>query len=94
MQDKTATEELKQWLLAAPDNQLDKCMFPLIEKWKHPIKAVQVLEVLDRCACFALASGWMMGVLHSLLRICIEDEGYENYNDLRAKADQPWLPLV
>ena len=59
--------ELKRILLSAPDDQLDHCMFPLIEKWNDIPTALQILEVLDHCIHASLASGAVITVLQTLL---------------------------
>lgn len=61
-------------LLEAPDGHLDVSMFPLIEKWGDPFKAIEVLEVLDKCIYAALASGFVIQVLATILDKTIEDE--------------------
>lgn len=61
-------------LLTAPDHVLDAQAKPLIEKWSMPIKAIEVLEVLDMCARYAWASGFVMKVLHSLLVDALQRE--------------------
>jgi hypothetical protein len=59
---------IKEHLLAAPDSQLDAQMFPLIEKWDEPVKAIQVLEVLDWCIFCSLASGLVVRLLRKLYK--------------------------
>ena len=66
--------ELKQMLLTAPDGQLDASMFPLIEKWNDEPTALQILEVLDHCVYSALASGFVMVLLESMLDIAMKQE--------------------
>lgn len=55
-------KEFTKLLLESPDTQLDASMKPLIEKWSDPPKAVQILEVLDRCIFSSLASGFIVKV--------------------------------
>lgn len=57
---------LKQLLLEAPEEHLDKSMKPLIEKWSNPPKSLEVLEVLDKCVYWCLASTLSMTVLESM----------------------------
>ena len=66
--------DLKQMLLAAPDGQLDSSMFPLIEKWDDQPKAIQILEVLDKCIYYALASGFVIGALEVMLDAAMKSE--------------------
>lgn len=65
---------LKMLLLKAPDTQLDHSLFPLIEKWDDTPKAIQVLEVLDKCIFYGAASGFTVSVLEELLRITMKLE--------------------
>jgi hypothetical protein len=69
------TPELKAMLLAAPDSQLDASMFPLIEKWDMPPKALQILEVLDHCIHCALASGFTVTLFQVMLDEAMTNEG-------------------
>jgi len=85
---------MKEMLLTASDRQLDKAMFPLIQKWDSPPKAIQILEVADRCACFALASDFMMVIFNMELEVALKREGYLNLQDFRDKEECPWMPLV
>ena len=65
---------LKNLLLQASDDQLDASMFPLIEKWddKGPTP-IQVLEVLDKCARYSLASGFTMQTLGVVYELTLAD---------------------
>ena len=65
---------LKEALLKAPDSQLDACMFPLIEKWDDNPTALQILEVLDECIYSALASGFVIVLLETMLDVAIKEE--------------------
>lgn len=77
--------ELVTLLLKAPDDHLDASMFPYINEWDTPPKAVQVLEVLDYCVHAGLASGLVMTVLETLLRDAIEAE-QTTYEEVVKKA--------
>jgi hypothetical protein len=59
--------DLKALLLEAPNDHLDHSMFPLIEKWDDEPKAIQILEVLDKCIYYALASGFAVQALQVML---------------------------
>jgi hypothetical protein len=59
--------DLKKWLLQASDNQLDFRMIPMIEKWDDDPKAIQILEVLDKCIYASLASEIVISVLQIML---------------------------
>lgn len=68
--------EMKKMLLVAPDGQLDKSMFPLIKKWDEPnVKSIQILEVLDHCIYAALASGFTINLLQTMLDMALANEG-------------------
>ncbi len=67
--------EMKKMLLIAPEDQLDKSMFPLIEKWSEPeVKAIQILEVLDHCIHAGLASGFTINLLQTMLDLSLLNE--------------------
>lgn len=77
---------LVKTLLEAPDRELDASMKPLIEKWDDPEpKAIQILEVLDSCARYSLASGFTMQVLNTMLHRAIEGENLK-YEELITHA--------
>jgi hypothetical protein len=65
---------IKQNLLTAPESQLDASMKPLIEKWDDKPTALQILEVLDHCIYAALASGFVIKMLQTLLDIAMTNE--------------------
>jgi hypothetical protein len=68
--------DLKKILLSAPDTQLDKQMFPLIEKWDEPnATSLQILEVLDQCIFASLASGFVVNLLQTLYDVALKNEG-------------------
>lgn len=68
------SQELRDMLLQAPDSQLDKSAHPLIEKWSTPVKAIELLEVLDHCVYSALASGLILNTLSALMHKAMVDE--------------------
>lgn len=68
-------KELKNMLLQAPDNQLDKSMKPLIEKWDDNATSIQILEVIDHCVHGGLASGFTMNLLNTIYDLALKDEG-------------------
>jgi hypothetical protein len=70
----TDSQQIKEMLLRAPDGQIAHSLFPLIQQWDTPPRAIQILEVLDQSARYALASDFAMGVLDKLLQIAIETE--------------------
>lgn len=66
---------LVKLLMIAPDSQLDESMKPLVAKWDDPPKALQILEVLDKCAHAALASDFTMEVIDTLWERACDREG-------------------
>jgi hypothetical protein len=66
--------DLKTLMLQAPNEQLDHSMFPLIEKWDDVPKAIQILEVLDNCIYYALASDFAVKALQIMLDYAMENE--------------------
>jgi hypothetical protein len=72
---KTILGEVIEMLLEAPDSQLDSSVFPLIEGWDNPPTSLQILEVLDKCVYYGLASGFVIDILDTLLNDRLEDEG-------------------
>ena len=72
-------ESVVPLLLSAPDSQIDKVVFPLIEKWTKPIpKAIEILEVLDKCIYSSLSSGFVINVLETLYVEALKVEGSAN----------------
>lgn len=64
---------LKQHLLTAPESQLDPAMREYIQvEWKVDPTALQILEVLDKCIHFALASGLVVMLLESMLSAAMQ----------------------
>ena len=76
---------IKDLLLAAPEEELDPSIFPLIETWEEPPTTLQVLEVLDHCVYFALAGDFVMNVLNTLLAAGIKGEN-TTYEEVVMKA--------
>jgi hypothetical protein len=75
--------ELKTMLLAAPDTQLDACMFPLIEKWDEPQPtSIQILEVLDQCIFASLASDFVVFLLQGIYAGRLDAEGITHEDNL------------
>lgn len=66
---------LKQLMLEAPEGQLDPSVLPLIEKWDDEPKAIQILEVLDECIHYGLASGFVVSSLQTMLEFALKNEG-------------------
>jgi hypothetical protein len=61
-------------LLSAPESQLDAAMRPLIERWSKPPKAIEVLEVLDKCIHGSLASGFVVSTLQIIYDARLTEE--------------------
>lgn len=66
---------LKQLMLEAPEGQLDPSMLPLIEKWDSEPKAIQILEVLDKCIYYGASSDFVVSVLQIMLEYSMAAEG-------------------
>lgn len=62
-------------LLDAPDRTLDASMFPLIQKWSDPPRAIEILEVVDKCIYGSLAANWVVYMLQTRLDSALETEG-------------------
>lgn len=67
-------QKVIDYLLIAPDSQLDAAMKPFISKWQNPPKAIEILEVLDYCIHDALASGIVVIVLQTMYNAAIKIE--------------------
>lgn len=65
---------IKEMLLTAPNEQLDPCMFPIIERWSDEPTSLQLLEVIDKCIYASLASGFVVSLLQTLLEVAMERE--------------------
>lgn len=68
-------KEIIDQLKEAPESQLDRSMLPLICRWSDPPKAIEVLEVIDKCVHGGLASGFAMQVLQVVYDTALRDEG-------------------
>jgi hypothetical protein len=68
-------KEIVEYLLTAPDSQLDAQMKPLIQKWNDPPTALQILEVLDYCIHGSLASGFVVALLQTIYDMACKVEG-------------------
>jgi hypothetical protein len=66
---------LKELFLQAPDDQMDACLKPLIEKWSDPVTALEVLEVLDKAIQGGLTSGFATYALQEMYQSTLEAEG-------------------
>lgn len=69
------TNDFIDHLLKAPDRELDACTFNFISKWKEYVDSVDILYVLDICARYSLASGFMIQTLDLLLQESAKLEG-------------------
>lgn len=76
---------MKEMLLQAPDGHLDPSMFPYIEQWSDEPTALQILEVLDKCVFAALASGFVIQVLETMLDTAMRAEN-TTHEELVKKA--------
>lgn len=76
---------IKELLLQAPDRQLDKSIFPLIEKWDDEPTAIQILEVLDQMIYASLGSGLVFVLLQGLYKTALEREG-KTHKEMEALA--------
>lgn len=77
---------LKEHLLTAPDDQIDKSMFPLIKKWDDAPTSIQILEVLDNCIYASLASGFVVTLLQTLYTTALANEGKKHEANLPLAA--------
>lgn len=76
--------DAKQIFLSAPDTQLDASLKPLIEKWSDPPSALQLLEVLDKCIRYALASGFVVSALQVMYDAQMKREGITHEEAIRS----------
>ena len=75
MNDKYDVTNLIELLLVTTEEQLDPSMLPLIEKWDRPTpKAVEVLEVLDKCIFSSLCTDFVVGVLQTIYDNALKNE--------------------
>lgn len=80
--DEMSGVDIKTLLLAAPDNQLDASMHPLITGWDEPPTSIQVLEVLDRCIHGSLASSFLVSTLQAVYDMACEREGKQHQDNV------------
>lgn len=66
---------IRELLLSAPQSQLSKHARALVFRWSEPPKAVEVLEVLDKCVHFAWSSGFVVTMLELELNEAMRREG-------------------
>lgn len=66
--------DLKQLWLEAPEDQLDRSMIVLIEQWSEQPKAIEILEVVDMCIHYGLASDFVVASLQVMLDAAIINE--------------------
>ena len=59
--------ELKQLLLDAPEDQIDAGARQSIATWSEPPKALEIFRTLDECVYGAMASGFVVQVLETML---------------------------
>lgn len=79
---------LIELLLVAPDDQLDPSLRPLIEQWDRPIpKAIQVLEVLDKCVYYSLCTDFVVSVFDTIYENALENE---KTNTVEVEARATW----
>ena len=66
--------ELKQLLLDAPEDQIDAGARQLIATWSEPPKALEIFRTLDECVYGAMASGFVVQVLETMLVVQSKEE--------------------
>ena len=72
------SKTLKQLLMTAPPGQIDDSMKVLIDKWDEPVKAIQVLEVLDKCVRYSLASSFAIVLLEMIYNDALANESLKH----------------
>lgn len=76
---------LHSLLLLAPDDHLDASMIELVKGWSDPPTPLQILEVLDKCTNYALASDLAMNAILALYHEAL-DEAEMQHEDLLSNA--------
>lgn len=76
---------LKELLLQAPAGHIDKSALDLIQTWDDPPKAIQILKTLDMCVHAGLCTGFVIGVLETMLNAAMKEEGI-TYEDVVKEA--------
>lgn len=66
--------ELKQLLLDAPKDQIDAGARQSIATWSEPPKALEIFRTLDECVYGAMASGFVIQVLETMLTVQSQEE--------------------
>ena len=66
--------ELKQLLLDAPEDQIDAGARQSIATWSEPPKALEIFRTLDECVYGAMASGFVVQVLATMLVVQSKEE--------------------
>lgn len=64
----------KMILVNAPMTQLDDVAREMIKKWSEPPKAIEVLEVLDKCIFTSLASDFVVTLLQIVYELACKNE--------------------
>lgn len=80
-------QKIVEHLKTAPDSVLDASMQPLISSWSNPPKAIEVLEVLDKCVHSALACTTAIMALEVLFNEALEREGV---SEAQIFSQAPW----
>lgn len=78
-------KELKQLLLEAPEGHIDPSAMDTIEVWDDEPLAIQILKTLDMCVHSGLSSGFVIGVLETLLDVAMKNEQI-TYEELTKQA--------
>lgn len=71
------------------DNELDPKVMEKVNAWSDPPKSIEVLEVLDLCIYYDLASSFVVSVLQVIYRDLCAIEGVTHEMN-SAIADQRW----
>ena len=76
---------LKELLLQAPAGHIDKVALDSIREWDAEPKAIQILKTLDMCVHSGLCTGFVIGVLETMLEVAMKEEGI-NFDDVVKEA--------
>jgi len=71
-------QEIVDSLLKLSDDQMDPRLHPYLRKWPNPVKAIEVLEVLDMAIHGSLASGFVISTFKALYDMALKREGTTN----------------
>lgn len=77
--------DMRGMIQMAPDGQIAHSLRPKMEKLDDVPKAIQILELLDDCVYYALASEFGMMVLNKMLEAAINLEN-TTYAEVVSKA--------